>query len=282
MAYVKEYWDNKGARAERAKKWTAFMEKYFAKEIERASAETKTWTGPIQSVQTEANTCRHNYSVVNAGVTDVIQETAVRYKDMTDGYRPKIAVLNFASYKNPGGMFLDGSKAQEECLCHESFLYNVLKRQTDYYAWNRMRLNKALYKDRALYTPSVRFFKKGNIKTDPDGVLCDVITCAAPNKSAAQKYVGVSDAENSAALRSRIHFLLQVAALSRAEVLILGAYGCGVFGQDPEEVATVFAEELKMFNFKKVVFAIIENGHDSNYEVFKRTFENGSSEISNQ
>ena len=272
MAYIKEYWKNKNLRAERAKIWTEYMEKNYTAEIEKASARTKTWTGPLQAAMTKTAAHRPKYSVVNAGVTDVIQETVGRYKVPTDGCKPKIAALNFASYKNPGGMFLDGSRAQEECLCHESFLYNVLKRQTDYYAWNRMRLNKALYKDRALYTPDVRFFKKGNIKADPDGVLCDVITCAAPNKSAAQKYTGVSDAENSAALKERIHFLLQVAALSGAEVLILGAYGCGVFGQDPEEVAAIFKDELEMFTFKEAVFAIIKSDRDNNYEAFEGVF----------
>ena len=274
MAYIKEYWKNKNLRAERAKIWTEYMEKNYTAEIEKASARTKTWTGPIQSARTETAARKPKYSVVNAGVTDVVQETVKRYREpaSAEGSSPKIAVLNFASYKNPGGMFLDGSRAQEECLCHESFLYNVLKRQTDYYAWNRMRLNKALYKDRALYTPDVRFFKKGNVKTDPDGVLCDVITCAAPNKSAAQKYTGVSDAENSAALKERIHFLLQVAALSGAEVLILGAYGCGVFGQDPEEVAAIFKDELEMFTFKEAVFAIIKSDRDNNYEAFEGVF----------
>lgn len=272
MAYIKEYWNNKEKRAERAKIWSEYMEKYYADEIEKASAGTKTWTGPLQAAMTKTAAHRPKYSVVNAGVTDVIQETVGRYKVPTDGCKPKIAVLNFASYKNPGGMFLDGSRAQEECLCHESFLYNVLKRQTDYYAWNRMRLNKALYKDRALYTPDVRFFKKGNVKTDPDGVLCDVITCAAPNKSAAQKYTGVSDVENSAALKERIHFLLQVAVLNGVEVLILGAYGCGVFGQDPEEVAAIFKDELEMFTFKEAVFAIIKSDRDNNYEAFEGVF----------
>ena len=272
MAYIKEYWKNKNLRAERAKIWTEYMEKNYTAEIEKASAGTKTWTGPLQAAMTKTAAHRPKYSVVNAGVTDVIQETVGRYKVPTDGCKPKIAALNFASYKNPGGMFLDGSRAQEECLCHESFLYNVLKRQTDYYAWNRMRLNKALYKDRALYTPDVRFFKKGNIKADPDGVLCDVITCAAPNKSAAQKYTGVSDAENSAALKDRIHFLLQVATLNEAEVLILGAYGCGVFGQDPKEVAAIFKDELEKFAFKEAVFAIIKSDRDNNYEAFEGVF----------
>ena len=52
MAYIKEYWKNKNLRAERAKIWTEYMEKNYTAEIEKASARTKTWTGPIQSART--------------------------------------------------------------------------------------------------------------------------------------------------------------------------------------------------------------------------------------
>ena len=48
----------------------------------------------------------------------------------------KTAVLNFASYKEPGGGFMAGSQAQEESFCHESFLYNVLRQFQYYYDWN--------------------------------------------------------------------------------------------------------------------------------------------------
>lgn len=54
----------------------------------------------------------------------------------------KTAILNFASHKNPGGMFIEGSRAQEECLCHESCLYNVLLKFPQYYAWNQQNLKK--------------------------------------------------------------------------------------------------------------------------------------------
>lgn len=108
----------------------------------------------------------------------------------------KVAILNFASYKNSGGMFINGSKAQEECLCHASYLYNVLSRfVANFYDWNNRHKNKALYLNRALYSPDI-LFQFGEVL-----FKCDVITCAAPNKSAAQKYQNVSDEENSKALK---------------------------------------------------------------------------------
>lgn len=78
----------------------------------------------------------------------------------------RTAILNFASYKNAGGMFLQGSSAQEESLCHASFLYNVLSEFKDYYAWNDKHKNRALYENRALYSPDVVF------TNDSVGTLC--------------------------------------------------------------------------------------------------------------
>ena len=60
--------------------------------------------------------------------------------------------------------------------------------------------------------------------------------------------------------------------MNGVEVLILGAYGCGVFGQDPEEVAAIFKDELEMFTFKEAVFAIIKSDRDNNYEAFEGVF----------
>lgn len=57
----------------------------------------------------------------------------------------KTCVLNFASFKNPGGGFLKGTVAQEEYLCQNSTLYNVLSRFTSYYEKNRLSTNDALY-----------------------------------------------------------------------------------------------------------------------------------------
>ena len=183
--------------------------------------------------------------------------------------KKRMAVLNFASYKNPGGAFINGSKAQEECLCHESCLYNVLVEFVPtFYDWNNKNKNKALYLNRGLYSPKVVFCKDGK------SVLCDVITCASPNKSAAKRYQKVTDSENTKVLKSRIKFVLDIAKENDVELLILGAYGCGVFGQDATEVAEIFKEYLETTHncFEKVIFAI-PNGRDKNYEMFEKVFQ---------
>ena len=179
------------------------------------------------------------------------------------------AVLNFSSYKNPGGRFLDGSMAQEEALCHESFLYNVLREfDKNFYKWNRQHLNKSLYLDRGLFSPDIKFFKNG--KT----TQCNIITCAAPNKTAAVRYQYVSALKNSAVLKRRIKFILNIAKENEIKTLILGAYGCGVFGQNPAEVAAIFKEYLKndFVCFDKVIFAIPKNENSKNYEKFIEVF----------
>ena len=178
----------------------------------------------------------------------------------------KIAALNFASYKHPGGGFMKGSSAQEESICHESNLYNVISQFGDsFYAENNEDKNKALYRDKGLYSPDI-VFERGNRQA-----LCDVITCASPNKKVAQKYCYVSDSQNYKALESRIKFVLDIAEDNNVDTLILGAYGCGVFGQDPIEVANLFKQELRGRSFKKVVFAI-PKGRNGNYDAFRRVF----------
>ena len=182
----------------------------------------------------------------------------------------RTAVLNFASYKEPGGKFIDGSRAQEECLCAESYLYNVLKRFQHYYDWNKNKhLDLAMYRNRALYTPNIVFFH------DNQSMCCDVITCAAPNITPSRKYGwGITKEKNSEVLDSRIKFVLDVAEDNQVDTLILGAFGCGVFGQDAEEVAKIFIKYLKAHKvFKKIIFAIPQDIHCENYNKFKKVLE---------
>lgn len=260
MAYIKEYWNGKEQRAREAKEHTAKMERKYQDFIKKAIENTRCYSTDFKIRE---KSCNENMKLI---VDDIDSVSAIMKYKKDNG---RMAVLNFASYKNPGGMFINGSKAQEECLCHESFLYNVLKEKEEYYEWNNKHKNKSLYLNRALYSPNILFIKKG--KYNEELKYCDVITCAAPNKSAAQKYLNVSNEENTKALTDRIRFLLDVASDNDAKTLILGGYGCGVFGQEPKEVAHIFKETLKQYDFELVVFAI-PDGKNTNLKSFRETF----------
>ena len=255
---TKRYYPNKEERAKLARNHTKEMEDLYKDEIEDCIDETLAYNANSKFIEKRLN----NKQVI---IVDEIDSVGAVFKYVN--INEITAVLNFASYNNPGGNFINGSKAQEECLCYESYLYNVLKGRIGYYKINHKNKNKCLYTDRALYSPNVRFTKECK------DVFCDVITCAAPNKTAAQKYCNVSDEENSEVLKERIEFVLKIAQDNGVDNLILGAYGCGVFGQDPLEVAKIFKEFLsgKYKCFNKVIFAI-PNRLEMNYRCFKRIF----------
>lgn len=178
----------------------------------------------------------------------------------------RTCILNFASYTNPGGKFIEGSSAQEESLCHESFLYNVLMKHTDFYTTNMNRKNRSLYSNRALYSPCI-IFEHNNMVS-----AFDVITCAAPNFGAASRYHGVNFNDNDLAMESRINFIFDILKDQNIETAILGAYGCGVFKQNPFVVARLFKKAIETgHNTCKNLIFPIPGGN--NYYAFKQVFE---------
>lgn len=179
---------------------------------------------------------------------------------------PRAVLLNFASYRHAGGGFVTGAWAQEEAICHDSTLYNVLCRFENFYAENEKSLNRSLYTDRAIYSPRIVFERAGA------SAECGVITCAAPNYGSA-KLKGVTRAENRAALASRIDFVISIAEEQGYDTAVLGAWGCGVFGQDPAEVAELFGARLEKSTLRLAVFAI--PGQNRNYTEFERRFNGG-------
>lgn len=260
------YWTNKDARAQKAKDHTSEMDNKYSAEIQNSIANT-TVHSTLEVKPSNRSVMKTNDSTNKTFVEPTVELIATDSVKAVLDSTGRTCVLNFASYKHPGGMFLNGSKAQEECLCHESFLYNVLRNFENYYGYNKSNLNKALYTDRALYSPDITFERDGNIK------VADVLTCASPNYTAAEKYCHVSKEENSKILRQRIKFILSILNHKKPDTIILGAFGCGVFGQNPTEVATIFKEEIKTaFTYPtKVVFAVIDE-NSPNYKAFESIF----------
>jgi putative RNA 2'-phosphotransferase len=195
-------------------------------------------------------------------------EALVRMAD-----RPHLGCLNFASAKNPGGGFLGGAQAQEESLARSSALYPCLLTQPAHYERNRAN-HSPLYLDLAIFSPAVPFFRSDDGDWLDRPVLASVITCAAPNASALRQQNKLDPRLLEATLRRRAAFVLAVAAHHGIECLVLGAWGAGVFGNDPALVADAFAVPLAgdyRGVFAEVVFAI-HGGKGANHDAFVERF----------
>ena len=172
--------------------------------------------------------------VENISTVDAIRKLVLEGKE-------KIGVLNFASAKNPGGGFLNGAKAQEESLAASSTLYRTLIVHEEYYRENR-KCNYMIYTNHAIYSPDVVFFRDGSFRlTEP--VKASVLTLPAVNMGQViQKGEDVEAAKK--AMKQRMKLALAIFANEGAKNLVLGAYGCGVFRNDPKDVAIWWKELL--------------------------------------
>ena len=204
----------------------------------------------------------------------------------------KTCVLNFASATNPGGGVLRGSSAQEESICRCSTLYFALNTDNlrkDFYQPHRAA-GDPLYNDDAIYTPGVLVFKTDDDspKTMPeaDWYGVDVLTMAAPNlrenpsdymnPDAGTKGVLLSNRELAALLEKRIRRMFEVAKEQGAEVLILGAFGCGAFQNPPAVVSKVFAKVMRdyLYDFEAIEYAIYCRPDERlNHQIFAETMQ---------
>jgi uncharacterized protein (TIGR02452 family) len=179
----------------------------------------------------------------------------------------RIAVLNFASARNPGGGYLGGARAQEEDLCRHSLLYPCLLRAPDYYEAHRASRD-LLYSDRVIWSPDVPVHRgqDGELLAEPYPV--SFLTCPAPNTGEALRRDPAVRDRIPRVLHDRARRVLSVAAHHGARRLVLGAWGCGVFRNDPRQVAEAFHAHLAAGGefataFEHVVFAVWDRTPDS-------------------
>jgi uncharacterized protein (TIGR02452 family) len=167
-----------------------------------------------------------------------------------------VACLVFASAKNPGGGFRNGAQAQEESLARASALYVCQLAVPGFYEFHR-RQKDLRYSDRVIYSPAVPVFRNddGELLARPYPVT--FLTAAAPNLGAITASQPGAAGGVPAALLARAERVLQVAAAHQHRRLVLGAWGCGVFGNDPAVAAAAFARLLQPpSGFDHVVFAV--------------------------
>lgn len=174
----------------------------------------------------------------------------------------RVFALNFASAKNAGGGFLGGAQAQEESLARSSALYASLLKSPKYYARHR-NASSLLYSHSMILSPECPIFRDdaGNVLDAPQFVTW--ITSPAPNAGAIRQNTPADIPRIQPVLEERAEMVLALAAHHDCEVLVLGAWGCGVFRNDPQMVAEVFAELLKpegrwVKRFARVVFSVLD------------------------
>lgn len=249
------------SRKELAERHIKEMQDHLAAEIAQAVRDTRVYdSAPKPRVEGRVA----QVSVVNE---DGVAAVLARGRGIASAC--DLAVLDFASFVSPGGGYERGAWAQEEALCAESFLYNVLAEKRAWYAENRRRyVNCELYRNRALAVPRVRFERDGYHS------YADVIVAAAPNARRAREEYRVDEGALMAALRDRVRLVLAVADDLGHDKLVLGAFGCGVFGWDAAVVAEAFRAELASGRHlaHEVTFAIPRGRADENLEVFQHAF----------
>ena len=210
-------------------------------------------------------------------------EAASNYKDY------KTCVHNFASAISPGGGVVEGSSAQEECLCRCSTLYfnlNTVDMWADFYCPHRIAKDP-VHNDDCLYTPGVVVIKTDTespeLMPSKDWYDVNVITCAAPNlrlmpsnkmnRGDGVERVKMLDEELLALHEKRLTRILDIALAEGNEAVILGAFGCGAFENNPEIVAQASKKVIEKYMnaFKVIEFAVYCSPRDeTNYSVFSK------------
>lgn len=207
------------------------------------------------------NKSKNNKDVNNCKVEVLNVSTVKAIFQAINSGKENVGVLNFASAKNPGGGFLNGATAQEESLARVSGLYATQLMNQDYYIINR-KTDSMMYTDYMIYSKDVVFIKDDNLKLIKNPITVDIVTSPAVNYG--QVILNGEDTDTAKkVMKNRMRKILALFASEENKHIILGAYGCGVFKNDPILIAQYFNELLYEENyvayFESITFAIYDN-----------------------
>ncbi|MDE6016957.1 MAG: TIGR02452 family protein, partial [Acetatifactor sp.] len=208
-----------------------------------------------------------------------------RYQDCSymfnHGDFKEILVLNLANPVHPGGGVRNGARAQEEDLCRKSSLLLSLESRSAsrYYEYNES-LHTYMGSDALIFTPKVEIIRDENGELLDDTVIVAVVTCAAPKVSFGKE--GMSEDEYEKLVYNRIMGMLKCSAYFGYRNLVLGAWGCGAFGNDAHVISDLFYKALKEIKynglreeslFRRIDFAVLDRTEDQyNFKEFYRNF----------
>ncbi len=208
-------------------------------------------------------------------IFEVNNETTLAACERLSHQNNSIFCLNFASAKNAGGGFLGGAQAQEETLARSSGLYpSLIQFQKDFYDYHRQK--DTYYSDSMIYSPQVPVFKTDEGDLLDNFYKISFLTSPAVNVGALKQKEEFDQAKTDKLMLVRAEKLLSIAYLKGYQHLVLGAWGCGVFQNNPSDVAGYFAQLLTkggLFEnrFQRIVFAVLSR-KDNNIAPFEKLF----------
>ncbi|RYP70454.1 hypothetical protein DL769_004964 [Monosporascus sp. CRB-8-3] len=200
-------------------------------------------------------------------------------------HNPRPAILNFADRDRPGGGWRNGALAQEEAICYRSSLYWSLTGDPSHYP----------LRHGILYSPYVLVAKAADYEKLPGPAIelptVSVLSTAAIRKprvdewkersftpaEARTKYVFARDQERDIT-KLKMRLCLRIAAQHNHRVLVLGALGCGVYENPPEDIAHCWLEVLRENEFsgnrwRKICFAVLDHRNQGIYEIFRQVLD---------
>ncbi|WP_138756215.1 TIGR02452 family protein [Paenibacillus sinopodophylli] len=241
-------------------------------QAQKASEENSVLVTPEQGREM-VKACISKPAAPFAKITLANMATIKAILQLDEANKTNIGVLNFASAKNPGGGFLNGAMAQEESLAASSGLYATQLCHEHYYLTNRA-LSSMMYTDFAIYSPDVVFFRDERFSLLEQPVTASVLTLPAVNYGQVL-LKGEDSKEAKRVMKDRMRIALAILAAKGDKSIILGAYGCGVFRNDPVEVAKWWKELLFIERygtlFDEIMFAVLDTSKEQNSI---RAFEN--------
>jgi uncharacterized protein (TIGR02452 family) len=192
-------------------------------------------------------------------------------------HREDVLCLNFASARSPGGGFLNGSQAQEESLARASGLYACTNPMQTLYETNK-RYRSSLYTDHMIYSPQVPVFRDDEDQLLEQPWRVSMLTAPAVNAGAVHDNEPENIPRIQETMLRRMEKLLSIAVAHQHAALVLGAWGCGVFRNDPASVARWFYYHLVENDtfrhaFDTVVFAVLDGSPEAiTFQAFREVF----------
>lgn len=199
-------------------------------------------------------------------IVEVRNETTLQAVEYLKSKNFDPAALNLASAESPGGGFLNGARAQEEYLARSSALWACL-RDNEMYSYHRGRLDP-FYSDYVIYSPNVTVIRDDTGELLEAPYSCAVITSPAVHATGVRRHTPALTGEIGSIMWNRILKVLAVADKHGHRELVLGAWGCGAFGNDGNEIAKLFRKALTenyRGAFDYIVFAITDWSEDAKF-----------------